>query len=280
MSEEQDKIFFRNFSLVVGGIAVMMILFFVAANFVTPENAAIEEAMAERVAEITAPVGKVVVAGEETEAVPAVTTAVAETTVAAASPGESIYQSVCSGCHSMPAMASMIPQRGDAGAWEPRVAKGMETLYQHAINGFQGDMGIMPAKGGNPALSDEDVISAVDYLVEPITGASSASAAAPMETGMDTGMETVAEASVDGEQVYNGVCKNCHGMPAMAAMMPQRGDAAAWESRIAKGMETLYDHAINGFQGDMGVMPAKGGNPALSDEEVKAAVDYIVEAVQ
>jgi cytochrome c5 len=54
------------------------------------------------------------------------------------------------------------------------------------------------------------------------------------------------------------------------------GDAGLWAKRIAKGLDTLYASAINGVQGNAGVMPAKGGNPALSNAEVKAAVDYIV----
>jgi cytochrome c5 len=66
----------------------------------------------------------------------------------------------------------------------------------------------------------------------------------------------------------------------MAAMIPQAGDAAAWAPRIEKGIETLYNNAINGFQGDMGMMPARGMNQSLSDDEVKAAVDYIVKQVQ
>jgi cytochrome c5 len=58
------------------------------------------------------------------------------------------------------------------------------------------------------------------------------------------------------------------------------GDAPTWVARIAAGSETLYANAINGFQGSSGVMPGKGGNPTLSDEEVKAAVDYMVSQSQ
>jgi cytochrome c5 len=54
------------------------------------------------------------------------------------------------------------------------------------------------------------------------------------------------------------------------------GNAAAWTSRIEAGADSLYTNAINGFQGSSGVMPGKGGNAALSDDEVKAAVDYMV----
>ncbi|GIS90369.1 MAG: hypothetical protein CM1200mP20_04100 [Pseudomonadota bacterium] len=58
------------------------------------------------------------------------------------------------------------------------------------------------------------------------------------------------------------------------------GDVEAWAARISAGNETLYANAINGFQGAAGVMPGKGGNPTLSDEEVKAAVDHMVSESQ
>jgi len=79
-----------------------------------------------------------------------------------------------------------------------------------------------------------------------------------------------AHASINGEEVYKGICFSCHDSGLINS--PILGDKAAWEPRIAKGLETLYDHSINGFN----AMPAKGGNPALSDDDVKAAVDYMV----
>ena len=82
------------------------------------------------------------------------------------------------------------------------------------------------------------------------------------------------------ESVYNGLCVNCHGIAALAAMIPQTGDTAAWGPRIDKGIDILYGNAINGYTGELGMMPAKGGNPALNDEEVKAAVDYIINQVK
>ncbi|SDI95414.1 c-type cytochrome [Billgrantia gudaonensis] len=81
---------------------------------------------------------------------------------------------------------------------------------------------------------------------------------------------TSAQAEADGEAVYNQACMACHMTGAAGA--PIKGDADAWAPRIEKGMETLYDHSLNGFN----AMPAKGGNASLSDEEVKAAVDYMV----
>ena len=53
---------------------------------------------------------------------------------------------------------------------------------------------------------------------------------------------------------------------------PKTGDKAAWQPRIGQGVPTLYTHALNGIR----AMPPKGGNPSLSDAEVKAAVDYLV----
>ncbi|MEQ1514987.1 MAG: cytochrome c5 family protein [Usitatibacteraceae bacterium] len=57
---------------------------------------------------------------------------------------------------------------------------------------------------------------------------------------------------------------------------PKTGDKAAWSARIAQGKPTLYQHALAGFQGKAGVMPAKGGNASLADADVKSAVDYMV----
>jgi len=80
--------------------------------------------------------------------------------------------------------------------------------------------------------------------------------------------------SRDGQQVYQASCVACH--DAGIAGAPKLGDKGQWAKHIAKGLDTLYASAINGVQGGAGVMPAKGGNAALSNAEVKAAVDYIV----
>ena len=89
-----------------------------------------------------------------------------------------------------------------------------------------------------------------------------------------TQVAATATAIIDGKKIYNGICVACHG--AGVAGAPRVGDKGAWAERIDQGATTLYANAINGVQGISGVMPAKGGNPALSDDEVKAAVDYMV----
>ena len=84
----------------------------------------------------------------------------------------------------------------------------------------------------------------------------------------------VAQAEADGEAVYNQACMACHMTGAAGA--PIMGDEDAWAPRLEQGMDTLYAHSIEGF----GAMPPKGGFANLSDEEVKAAVDYMVEPVR
>ena len=74
-----------------------------------------------------------------------------------------------------------------------------------------------------------------------------------------------------GEQVYKKSCFACHDTGVLQA--PKLGDKAAWAPRIAEGMDELFHVALHGE----GQMPAKGGDPSLSDEEIKAAVTYMVE---
>lgn len=86
---------------------------------------------------------------------------------------------------------------------------------------------------------------------------------------------TMAEAlavEVDGEGTYNTACMACHATGAGGA--PMVGDTEAWEPRIAKGKDALYNSGLNGVAGTS--MMAKGGRADLSDEAVKAAVDYMV----
>ena len=78
----------------------------------------------------------------------------------------------------------------------------------------------------------------------------------------------------DGQQVYQAGCVACH--DAGIAGAPKLGVKGQWAKRIAKGVDTLYASAVNGVQGSAGAMPPKGGNSALSNAEVRAAVDYMV----
>lgn len=81
--------------------------------------------------------------------------------------------------------------------------------------------------------------------------------------------------NVVGKALYGKTCSLCHA--ANVAGAPKPGDKADWGPRIAQGMDMLNKHAIEGFTGAKGQMPARGGNPALTDDEVKAGVAYMVD---
>jgi len=86
----------------------------------------------------------------------------------------------------------------------------------------------------------------------------------------------VASGPRSGEEVYNAACMACHGTGAGGA--PLYGDTAAWADRIAKGIDVLHASGVNGIPGT-GMM-AKGACMNCSDEEVIAAVDYMVAGSQ
>ncbi|MEJ2176910.1 MAG: c-type cytochrome [Gammaproteobacteria bacterium] len=128
----------------------------------------------------------------------------------------------------------------------------------------------------NTQESLEKRLSAVGTLNIMTNEEAAAAAAAAAEEAATAAQETqVASGPADGESVYNTSCTACH-TPGIAGA-PKLGDAAAWEARLAQGIEVLIEHAIQGYQGEAGVMPAKGGNPALSDDEVTAAVQYMLD---
>ena len=77
--------------------------------------------------------------------------------------GESVYKKTCALCHSSGVAGAPIP--GNKDEWGPRIAQGNDTLYKHAIEGYTGEKGMMPARGGAATLSDDDVKAAVDFMV-------------------------------------------------------------------------------------------------------------------
>lgn len=87
---------------------------------------------------------------------------------------------------------------------------------------------------------------------------------------------SLSEAAIAGKAIYDTSCFVCHGSGIAGA--PKIGDKETWGKRLGAGMDTVVKHAINGYAGENGVMPPKGGNLTLSDEDVKNAVHYMVEA--
>lgn len=80
--------------------------------------------------------------------------------------------------------------------------------------------------------------------------------------------------TLDGAVIYQNLCSACHQTGAGGAPLPT---SAAWAPRVAQGIDVLVKHAIEGYSGAAGVMPARGGNPALNDEQVRATVTYMVD---
>lgn len=108
----------------------------------------------------------------------------------------------------------------------------------------------------------------------PAAVATAAPAPAAATTAPAAAAAAAPAAAVDGEATYKAACSACHGLGIAGA--PKPGDKAAWAARIAQGTDVLHRHAIEGFKGQAGFMPAKGGRVDLSDAAVAAAVDYMV----
>lgn len=170
MTVAHDKKFFDTFMLVLGILIAIAVVLYILARVVasgTQEaNIRMDPAMRRAVDERIAPVAKVAIAGQDNSALAPVQQAQAKPAAQEELSGEAAYNSACVACHG--AGVAGAPKFGDAGAWSARVAKGLDTLHKHAIEGFKGDAGFMPPKGGRADLSDKSVTNAVDYMVQAV----------------------------------------------------------------------------------------------------------------
>lgn len=125
-------------------------------------------------------------------------------------------------------------------------------------------------------MNDPEIQAAINKRIEPLGQLvlDGETVADEAEVAAVVGAEA-APALLTGPQVYNAACMACHGGGIAGA--PKTGDAAVWAPRIAQGMDTLNKNALNGLQGSAGFMPPKGGRADLSDEEIIAAVQYLVD---
>jgi cytochrome c5 len=225
--------------------------------------------------------------------------------------GEDVYKAQCAACHEVGAAGA--PKNGDLAAWAPRIKTGYDALLTSALKGKNA----MSAQGGGE-YSDAEIGRAVVYMAnksgakfaEPQAPAAvsaptaSAPTAAVMSAAAPAAVAAVANAasavpaaaaaaatavaaaaapaaakpaaasaSDAGKKVYDTYCAACH--VAGVAGAPKFADKAAWAPRIATGMDALYGSVIKG----KGAMPAKGGSPA-SDDDIKAAVQYMVAAAK
>ena len=211
--------------------------------------------------------------------------------------GEQVYGQVCKTCHE--GGIAGAHKLGDKAAWGKVIAQGEKLTVQHAIAGIRA----MPPRGGNAALTAAEVQRAVAFMVNkagaswkeaPAAAAPAAAKAAaapvaapaavapvapaPVASAAPAAVASATPAKTDGKKAYDSACVACHGMGIAGA--PKFGDKAAWSARIAQGANVLHDHAIKGYQGKAGVMPAKGGAASMPDADVKAAVDYMVSAAK
>jgi cytochrome c5 len=137
-------------------------------------------------------------------------------------------------------------------------------LLGHYINGLK------------PVPPNPAAVAATHERIRPVGAvfAGATGAAAQAAAAAEAAKGAVAfEGTLDGSVIFGGVCTGCHTSGALGAPMLTK---AAWASRIAQGKDVLHQHAIQGFKGAAGQMPAKGGMAALSDEQVKATVDWML----
>lgn len=131
--------------------------------------------------------------------------------------------------------------------------------------------GESPQSEAAPATQPETQLARPAAASKPVAARA---AAAPVESAAKAVDATVpgtpAPDLARGQQIYRQACAFCHDKGVAGA--PKTGDAAAWSPRLAQGMDTLHAVALRG----KGAMPAKGGNPSLSDADVRAAVDFLV----
>jgi cytochrome c5 len=170
--------------------------------------------------------------------------------------GEAIVQATCAACHQ--AGVANAPKIGDRNSWAPHLKQGLNAMVQSVIKG----KGAMPPKAGDPSLTEDEIRRAVVHMANQ-AGANFKAPAAPKE-------KPAAAAAADGKAVYDKVCFACHQQS--VAGSPKLGDKAAWAPRLQAGTDALVQSVIKG----KGAMPPKAGNPALSESEIRAAVEFMV----
>ncbi|KVV47130.1 cytochrome C [Burkholderia ubonensis] len=214
--------------------------------------------------------------------------------------GEEVYKAVCVTCHGTGAAGA--PKFGSKDDWAPRISQGFDTLLKTALAG----KGAMPPRGGTSPddYSDYEIARAIVYMANndganfpepaaPAANATAAAGAAPASGAADAAIAaaqaaiaaipkagekpaaapTSADAASAGKALYTQVCQACHAAGVLNA--PKFGSKEDWAPRLKEPMDTVYNYALHG----KGAMPPKGGSNA-SDADVKAAVDYMVNAAK
>jgi cytochrome c5 len=167
-----DRVFLKHFSMLISFLVLVMFALIGLALYLyshnpPPSNPAQKSLTDARVAPVGAVYagdnGKAALAAAQEEAKKAAASQVA---YGGTLDGKTIFGSLCTTCHSNAATGA--PVITDKGAWAPRVAQGLDTLVKHATDGFTGAKGVMPAKGGNPALTDAQVKATVEWMLSQV----------------------------------------------------------------------------------------------------------------
>ena len=167
MNNNEDEIFVRNFSLVLAGLVIIGLIAFVLANVVTEKFAGASgdsAIIAERISPVGTPnTSEAAIVFETSKKANAGSPNTPKESTAEVEGGKVVYEKVCTVCHAQGIAGA--PKFADTSAWSSRLAKGKQALYANAINGYMGDAGYMPAKGGDMKLHDDSVRAAVDYIL-------------------------------------------------------------------------------------------------------------------
>lgn len=166
--------------------------------------------------------------------------------------GKDVVGIVCVKCHGTGTNGA--PKIGDKEAWSKRAKQGLTSLTEIALQGIRN----MPAHGGHPELSDDEIARAITYMVNHSGG----NWVEPVSTKQLANERT-------GEQVVKAQCSKCHASGVMGA--PRIGNLKEWLPRIKNGIDYLVHSAIHGHGG----MPSRGGLSDLTDNEIRNAILYM-----
>ena len=167
-----DRVFLKHFSMVIGALVLVMFLLQGLGYYLYSFNPPAKNPQAQKeVEERIAPVGAVYAGDTGRAALVAAQEAAkkaAESQVAYGGTldGKTIFGALCTTCHTNAATGA--PGITDKAAWTPRIAQGMDILLKHATEGFQGSKGLMPAKGGNPSLTNAQVKATVEWMISQV----------------------------------------------------------------------------------------------------------------
>ena len=232
MSEQDDQVFLKRFSLIIAGLAVFAVVLVFAGiqmnnRLAVSDNPAKGEATVQRI--------KPIFAVYTSESEQAATQAAAEQT------GDAQEQQAAVEAADDSQQQQVAAEEADDSQEEQATAEETDDSQQQ-----------MAAEEGDDSQQQQ----------------------AAAEEAADSEQQQVAfGGSMDGEMIYNSACQACHMSGAAGAPLLV---AAQWEDRLDKGKDTLVSHAINGFN----AMPAKGGRPDLSDEQVRASVEYMLAEIE